>query len=281
MAAAVARRESPRSPLTQLRWVVQDSWTVARRHLLHIRYMPEKLADVTIQPLIFVFMFAYIFGSAIVVPGGHYRDFLMPGIFTQSMAFASMSIMVGIVNDMSKGVMDRFRSLPMSRAAVLIGHTGANLIESVLGLIVMTGSGLVVGWRADLGLWPTLAGFGVLLLFGFAMTWIGAFVGLFLRSVEAAQGFGMVVMFPLTFVANTFVPTQGMPAWLRVIANWNPTSAVVAACRQLFGNSISTPQASTVWPLAHPVIAALIWCGVLIAVFLPLAVWRFRWAMSR
>jgi ABC transporter DrrB family efflux protein len=278
---ATIARERRQSPLSGLRWVLTDSWVIARRHLLHIRYMPEKLADVTIQPLIFVFMFAYIFGSAIVVPGGNYRAFLMPGVFTQSMAFASMTIMTGIVNDMQKGVMDRFRSLPMSRAAVLIGHTGASMIESVLGLVVMTAAGLAVGWRANLGLGDTLGAYGILLLFGLAMTWIGAFVGLFLRSVEAAQGFGMVVMFPLTFVANTFVPTQGMPAWLRDIANWNPTSAVVAACRQLFGNSIATSQAQTIWPLAHPVAAAVIWCGLLIAVFLPLAVLRFRWAMSR
>jgi len=277
--AAVASRGL--AALGRLGWVLRDSWTVTRRHLTHIRYMPEKLADVTVQPLIFVFMFAYIFGSAIVVPGGHYRDFLMPGIFVQSMAFAAMSIMVGIVNDMQTGVMDRFRSLPMARAAVLIGHTGASLIEGLLGLAVMTGAGLVVGWRPEVDIQQTLAGFGLLLLFAFAMNWIGAFVGLLLRSVEAAQGFGMIVMFPLTFVANTFVPTQGMPPWLRVIANWNPTSAVVAAARQLFGNALPGAATSSVWPLAHPVLAALLWCSLLIAVFLPLAVWRFRWAMTR
>ncbi len=280
MATAAVASRGP-AALGRLGWVLRDSWTVARRHLTHIRYMPEKLADVTVQPLIFVFMFAYIFGSAIVVPGGHYRDFLMPGIFVQSMAFAAMSIMVGIVNDMQTGVMDRLRSLPMSRAAVLIGHTGASLIEGLLGLAVMTGAGLVVGWRPQLDLLQTLGGFGLLLLFAFAMNWIGAFVGLLLRSVEAAQGFGMIVMFPLTFVANTFVPTQGMPAWLRTIANWNPTSAVVSATRQLFGNALPVAAPGSVWPLAHPVPAALLWCGLLIATFLPLAVWRFRWAMMR
>ena len=147
-------------------WVLRDSWTIARRHLTHIRYMPEKLADVTIQPLIFVFMFAYIFGSAIVVPGGNYREFLMPGIFVQSMAFATMTIMVGIVNDMQTGVMDRLRSLPMSRAAVLIGHTVASLVEGVLGLLVMAGAGLLVGWRPEAGALSTLGGFGLLLING-------------------------------------------------------------------------------------------------------------------
>ena len=264
-----------------LLWVLRDSWTVARRHLAHIRYVPEKLIDATIQPLIFVFMFAYIFGSAIVVPGGHYRDFLMPGIFVQSMAFAAMSIMVGIVNDMQTGVMDRFRSLPMARAAVLIGHTGASLIEGMLSLGVMAAAGLVVGWRPHLDIAQTLGGFGLLVLFAFAMNWLGALLGLWLRSVEAAQGFGMIVMFPLTFVANTFVPTQGMPAWLRVIANWNPTSAVVAALRQLWGDGFMASSAASVWPLQHPVPAALLWCGLMIALFLPLAVWRFRRAMAR
>jgi len=278
--SSISLGERRGSHAADLLWVLKDSWTVARRHLTHIRYMPEKLADVTIQPLIFVFMFAYIFDSAVVVPGGHYRDFLMPGIYVQSMAFATMSIMVGIVNDMQTGVMDRFRSLPMSRAAVLIGHTGANLIEGLLGLLVMAGAGLIVGWRPELGVGQTLGGFGLLLLFAFAMNWLGALFGLLLRSVEAAQGIGMVVMFPLTFVANTFVPTGGMPPWLRVIANWNPTSAVVAAVRQLFGNALpATPATAAIWPLAHPVLAAALWCGLLIAVFLPLAVWRFRRAM--
>jgi len=262
-------------------WVLRDSWTIARRHLTHIRYMPEKLADVTIQPLIFVFMFAYIFGSAIVVPGGNYREFLMPGIFVQSMAFATMTIMVGIVNDMQTGVMDRLRSLPMSRAAVLIGHTVASLVEGVLGLLVMAGAGLLVGWRPEAGALSTLGGFGLLLLFAFAMNWIGAFLGLLLRSVEAAQGIGMVVMFPLTFVANTFVPTAGMPPWLRVIANWNPTSAVVSAARHLLGGAAPPGPGASIWPLLHPVAAAAIWCTLLIAAFLPLAVWRFRRAMAR
>jgi ABC-2 type transport system permease protein len=277
MAAVTARPQGG----TGLFWVLRDSWTVARRHLTHIRYMPEKLIDATIQPLIFVFMFAYIFGSAIVVPGGHYRDFLMPGIFVQSMAFASMTIMVGIVHGMQTGIMDRFRSLPMARAAVLIGHTGASLIEGALSIAVMAAAGLVVGWRPHLGLVHMLGGFGLLLLFTFAMSWLGAFLGLWLRSVEAAQGFGMIVMFPLTFVANTFVPTQGMPTWLRLVANWNPTSAVVAALRGIWSDGASTSLAAGAWPLQHAVPAALAYSGLMIALFLPLAVWRFRRAMAR
>jgi ABC-2 type transport system permease protein len=280
--AVTAEMEATPSLVSRLAWVAADSWTIARRHLAHIRSTPERLSNVTIQPIMFVFMFAYIFGSAIVIPGGNYRQFLMPGIFTQSMAFASMTIMTGIVDDMAKGVMDRLRSLPMARAAILIGHTGANLIENLLGLAVMAACGLLVGWRPENGLGPTLSAGALLLLFGFAMNWIGVFIGQFMRSVEGAQSLGFVVIMPFTFVANTFVPTQGMPPWLRVIANWNPTSTIVAACRQLFGGLPTAPaQAAGAWPLAHPVIASLIWCVGLIAVFLPLAVWRFRWAMSR
>ena len=280
MALAAEVRRAP-SLGSRLSWVLADSWTVARRHLAHIRSTPERLSNVTIQPIMFVFMFAYIFGSAIVIPGGNYHQFLMPGIFTQSMAFASMTIMTGIVDDMAKGVMDRLRSLPMARAAILIGHTGANLIENLLGLAVMAACGLVVGWRPEDGLGPSLAAFGLLLLFGFAMNWIGVFLGQFMRSVEGAQSIGFVLIMPFTFVANTFVPTQGMPSWLRVVANWNPTSTIVAACRQLFGGLPTVVAPGTAWPLAHPVLASVLWCVGLIAVFLPLAVWRFRWAMTR
>jgi ABC transporter DrrB family efflux protein len=279
MAARTSRQESAAS---RLYWVLADSWTIARRHIAHIRSMPERLSNVTIQPIMFVFMFAYIFGSAIVIPGGNYRQFLMPGIFTQSMAFASMTIMVGVVDDMAKGVMDRLRSLPMARAAILAGHTGANLIENVIGLVVMVACGLIVGWRPEVGVGSTLAAFGLLLLFAFAMNWVGVFAGQFMRSVEGAQGVGFVFIMPFTFVANTFVPTQGMPAWLRLVADWNPTGAVVAACRQLFGGLGGAAAAgSGPWPLAHPVLASLVWCVGLVALFLPLAVWRFRWAMAR
>lgn len=266
---------------TRFRWGWADSWTVARRHLMHIRYMPDKLLDVTIQPIMFVFMFAYIFGSAIAVPGGNYKSFLMPGIFAQNMMFAAMPIMAAMVQDMQRGVIDRFRSLPMSRAAVLIGHIGASFLESMLGLVIMVICGLVVGWRPLLGAAPTAEAIGVLMLFALAMTTVGAFLGLVVKSVEAAQSFGFIVMFPLTFVANTFVPTSGMPGWLRAAADWNPVSAVVQATRQLFGNAAPVAPGHGTWTLQHPVVASLAFGCALIAIFLPLAVWRFRRMLSR
>jgi ABC-2 type transport system permease protein len=261
---------------TRFGWTFADSWTVARRHLMHIRYMPDKLLDVTIQPIMFVVLFAYVFGSAIVVPGGNYKSFLMPGIYAQNMMFASMPIMAALVQDMQRGVIDRFRSLPMSRAAVLIGHAGASFLESMLGLVIMIACGLLVGWRPELGVASTLSGIGLLMLFAFAMTSVGTFLGLVVKSVEAAQSFGFIVMFPLTFVANTFVPTAGMPVWLRSVANWNPVSAVVQAVRMLFGNLPAGSHGGPTWPLVHPVLTTLIFACVLIAVFMPLAVWRFR-----
>jgi len=279
--STVAPTVRPRSAWTRLGWLFGDSWTVARRHLMHIRYMPDKLLDVTIQPIMFVFLFAYVFGSAIVVPGGNYKSFLMPGIYVQNMMFAAMPIMGALVQDMQRGVIDRFRSLPMSRAAVLVGHASASFLESMLGLVIMIGCGLVVGWRPELAVDSTLAGVGLLMLFAFAMTSVGTFLGLIVKSVEAAQGFGFIVMFPLTFVANTFVPTAGMPVWLRTIANWNPVSAVVEAVRQLFGNLPAGAVGGPTWPLSHAVLASVLFACALIAVFLPLAVWRFRRMLTR
>jgi ABC transporter DrrB family efflux protein len=276
--AAIQIPTHPRSPFERLRWALADSLTVTRRNLMHIRQVPEKLLDVTIQPIIFVFLFAYVFGSAIQVPGGgSYREFLLPGIFAQSITFLAITTAVGVANDMQKGIIDRFRSLPMSPSAVLVGRTVADLIQSLLGVAVMALAGLVVGWRSHNGLVGTLAGFGVLLLFGFAMTWLGTFVGISVRTPETAQTIGFVALFPLTFLANTFVPTQGMPTFLKTIADWNPLSATVAACRLLFGNP-GAAATGTAWPLQHPVEASVLYSLLILAIFIPLSVFRYRTA---
>ncbi|MDP9374995.1 MAG: ABC transporter permease, partial [Chloroflexota bacterium] len=224
----------------------------------------------------FVFLFAYVFGSAIQVPGGgSYREFLLPGIFAQSITFLAITTAVGVANDMQKGIIDRFRSLPMARSAVLVGRTVADLAQSVLGILVMAGCGLIVGWRAHNGLLSTLAGFGLLLLFGFAMTWVGTFLGMLVRTPETANTLGFVALFPITFIANTFVPTEGMPTFLRALADWNPLSATVAACRRLFGNP-GAAYTGDAWPLQHPVAASLGYSLLLLAIFIPLAVRRYR-----
>jgi ABC-2 type transport system permease protein len=260
---------------TRWRWTVSDALTMTRRNLTHVRHVPEKLIDVTLQPLMFVLLFAYVFGNAIDVPGGSYREYLMAGIFVQTMAFAIAGTAVSIADDMAKGAVERFRSLPMSRPAVLVGRAVADMGASLIGLAVMCAAGLVVGWGIHSSAPEALAGFAVLLLFGFAVAWLGILLGLLVRAPDAAQGIAFVVLFPLTFGANAYVSIGDLPTVLRVAAEWNPLSAVITACRDLFGNPTGLP-ADPAWPLAHPVLASLIWCGAIVAVCLPLAVRRYR-----
>jgi len=245
------------------------------RNLAHIPRVPEKLADVTIQPIMFVVLFGYVFGSAIAIPGGgNYREFLMGGIFIQSLTFAAMSSAMGVVSDMKEGVIDRFRSLPITRLSVLLGRAIASLIESALGITIMAICGLIVGWGIHNGFGNAVAGFALLGAYAFAMICIGAAIGLLVRTTEAAQGIGFVIIFPLTFASNAFVPTQGMPAILRFIADWGPVSPAVAAVRHLFGNPNPIPEDAG-WMLQHPIAGALIWCVILSVLGLSVAVWRY------
>ncbi|MGH3321814.1 MAG: ABC transporter permease [Streptosporangiaceae bacterium] len=276
---AVLDMPEPTTPAARLRYALADAVAVARRNVVHIVRVPESLADVTIQPVIFVLLFGFVFGSAINIPGGgDYIQYLMPALYVMTMLGSFAAIAVGMADDASKGIMDRFRSLPMARSAVLVGRSFANLLQSVLALIVTIGMGLAVGWRPGSDLAHTVAAFGLLLLLAFAMNWVGMFVGLVVRSSESANSIGMMVFLPLMFLANTFVPTGGMPAALRTIANWNPVSAIVAASRDLFGNAAAIPVPD-VWPLQHPIVATVGWALLLLAVFVPLAVRRYRTAM--
>ncbi len=257
------------------RSMVQQSLTVVWRNLLHIRRMPEMLLDVTIQPVMFVLLFAFVFGGSIDVPGVSYREFLLPGIMAQTMVFSSAVVAMGLTNDLEKGIVDRFKSLPISRSAVLVGRSVSSLIHSSIGIVVMALTGLVIGWRIREGVVNAALAFFLLLLFGFSMIWLGIWVGSLMRSVEAVQGFMFTVMFPLTFIANTFAPTKDMPTWLRVIAEWNPVSALTAACRDLWGNEQGI-AADVELPLQHPVIASIIWSIVFTAVFAPLELAAFK-----
>jgi len=261
---------------SRARWALQVTWVLTRRSISRIRREPESLLDVTLQPVIFVLLFTYVFGSAIKLPGGgSYHQYLISGMFGMTMAGSAPGTAVGLVTDMSTGLIDRFRSLPMSRAAVLAGRTLADLGTQVIGICVLTVTGLAVGWRVLNGPGPALAAVGLSLLFAFAMTWAGACAGMVLRSPESAQALGFIFFLPLSFVSNAFVPTQGMPAWLRGFANWNPLSALAASCRELFGGP--NPAASVqVWPMQHPQLTVLRWSAGLIAVFAPLAVWLYR-----
>jgi len=256
--------------------LARASVTVVWRNLIHIRRMPEMLLDVTVQSVMFVLLFAYVFGGSINPPGnGSYKEFLLPGIMVQTMVFSSAIVAMGLTNDLQKGIVDRLKSLPISRQSVLVGRSISSLIHSSIGVAVMGVTGLLIGWRIRNGFIDGILGFLLLLLFGFAMIWLGIWVGSLMRTVEAVQGFMFTVMFPLTFVANTFAPTQDMPPWLRFIAEWNPVSALTQACRELWGNGPGA-GAEAAWPLQHAVMVSIGWSIILTAIFAPLAIAAFR-----
>ena len=248
---------------------------LVRRNLFHIRRQPENLADVTIQPVMFVLLFAFVFGGAIAVAGsGNYREWLLPGIMAQTMAFSSFVVASGLCNDLNKGIIDRFRTLPIRRSSILIARSASSLIHSSIGVVVMSLTGLIVGWRIRSGIIDALLGYLILLGFGFVMIWIGIVVGSRLKTIEAVNGVMFTTTFPITFVANTFAPPESMPAWLRAIAEWNPLSSVVQAMRELWGNAPAVgPDAAL--PLQHPVLSSLLWIVGLTVVIAPIAIRAF------
>jgi ABC-2 type transport system permease protein len=262
---------------------VSDAGVLAWRSLKRIPRTPDMLVYATIQPIMFVLLFAYVFGNAIPIPGfpgaRAYREFLMAGIFAQTMAFAVASASVGLADDMSKGLIDRFRSLPMARSGVIAGRVIGDLVFNGFVMLVMVICGFIVGWRWHNGIGQALAAFAILLLFAFAMLWVGALIGLSVGGPEVASSAGLIWLFPLTFLSNAFVPTPNLPDALQPVAEWNPISSIVAACRHLFGNP--SPFASPDgFPAQHPVWLSLIWCTLIIAVFAPLAVRKYRSATS-
>ncbi|MGC5401562.1 ABC transporter permease [Streptomyces sp. DT20] len=262
---------------------VRDSLVIARRNLIRMTRIPEMILFGIIQPVMFVVLFTYVFGGSIAIPGagvsaGAYKEFLMAGIFAQTVTFATAGAGAGIADDMHKGLIDRFRSLPMARGAVLTGRTLADLVQTAITLAVLAAVALLVGWRTHENIGEVLAGFGLLLLLGYAFTWIGALIGLSVRTPEAATSGGLIWLFPLTFISNAFVPVNGMPRFLQYVAEWNPFSATVAAARQLFGNTIEgVPKSVTgAWPMEHPIWASLIWSVLIILFFRTLAVRKYR-----
>jgi ABC-2 type transport system permease protein len=268
----------PRGALVQS---TRDSLVVAKRNLLRMMRIPEVVVFGLIQPIMFVVLFSYVFGGSINVPGAGldadaYREYLMAGIFAQTVTFATAGAGAGIADDMHKGLIDRFRSLPMARGAVLTGRTLADLVQTALTLVVLAIVALIVGWRVHENVGKVLGGFALLLLLGYAFSWIGALIGLSVRTPEAATSGGLIWLFPLTFISNAFVPSDNMPMVLRHIAEWNPFSATVQACRELFGNLPPRFPVPDAWPMQHPVLASLLWSIVIIAVFRTLAVRKYR-----
>lgn len=260
---------------------VGDGAIVTKRNLIKIKRVPDLLVFSTLSPIMFVLLFAYVFGSAIQVPGVSYREFLMAGIFAQTVVFGATITGSGLAQDIQRGVIDRFRSLPMARSAVLVGRTTSDLVNNILVVIVMSITGLLVGWRIHSSFFEALAGFGLLLLFAYALSWPMAVVGLSVRSPEVFNNASFMVVFPLTFIANTFVDTSSLPPPLQVFAEWNPISAVTQAARELFGNTNPAVPPPDAWPLQNAVLMSLIWVVVLLVVFVPMAVHRYKKAVSR
>jgi ABC-2 type transport system permease protein len=249
-------------PRPLLYWTIADALVLAKRHLLQIPRIPDELIFATIQPIMFVLLFRYVFGGAIAVSGTTYVNFLMAGIFAQTVIFGSTSTGIGLATDLQRGLIDRFRSLPMAKSAVLTGRTLSDLIRNTFVVIVMWTVGLLVGFQPQGNFFSWLAAAGLLLLTSFAFSWISATIGLMVHSVEAAQSAGFIWLFPLTFASSAFVPTQSMPNWLRVFAEHQPVTQIVNATRGLLLNH---PDASTIG-------IAIAWCVGILVVFIPLSV---------
>jgi ABC transporter DrrB family efflux protein len=252
-----------------------DVTVLTRRNLIHVRREPEQLSDVTVQPVLFTVLFIYVFGSGIPIAGGSYKDYALAGLLILNLTTSAVGTAVGLSSDMTTGAIDRFRALPIWRAAVLVGRTISDLLAAMLCTLIVALTGLVIGWRGDAALPSIVAGFAIALLFSFALSWGCACLGMVSKSPESAQGLGLIILFPMALVSNALVPTAGMPHWLQLVADWNPVSAVTAASRHLFGNP--NPSASIhIWPMQHPVVAALGWSVLILAVCGPLAVHLFR-----
>jgi ABC-2 type transport system permease protein len=270
---AVAAPPAPGRRLTGPAEFVRDTVLLTGRSLRAIPRVPERLLDVTVQPIIFILLFLYVFGSAIHVPGISYKDYLFPGIIAQSLAFGVIGAGVATSADMTEGVIDRFRSMPINRLSVISGEVVGQACEQVLGLVITIGVGLALGWNPHLPLGHAVELVALMLLAVVAFTWCGVLFGMLVRSPDAMQGMGFIIILPLTFLAGTFVPIAGMDAVPRAIAQWDPVSALVATVR-----SLTTPgfHSGGSWQLDHPQLAMVLWCLLLIGVCVPLALRRFN-----
>jgi ABC transporter DrrB family efflux protein len=274
--AALVEPIPVRSAPRLMEWL-KDARILTRRNLVHVRREPAQLSDVTVQPILFTLLFTQLFGAAMVLPGGgSYVDFAVAGLLIMNLATsAPMGTAVGLGSDMSTGIIDRFRTLAMRRSAIVAGRTFSDLLASVMCAVFVALAGLVVGWRPDSNVLGLLAGFGVALLFGYSLSWFGACIGLSTKGPESAQSIGLIILFPLAFVSNAFVPTNNLPKWLGTLAAWNPVSAAAAAVRELWGNPNPSSTISA-WPMQHPIAASIIWSLVILGVCTTTATWLFK-----
>lgn len=275
--------------LHRSRGLFHDVWVIARRGLLHMRRQPEQLSDATIQPIMFVVMFAYVFGGAIDVTDGSgdaptaqaYREFLMGGIIAQTIVFTAFGVALSIANDRKNQAVDRFRSMPIARGAVLGGHAVANVIKALLPIVLMSITGYIVGWRIRGSILETLSAYGLMIAFSFAMIWVGVLLGSLVATPEGVTGIAFAALFPITFVASTFVPLDSMPAALQTVAAWNPVTSFADALRVLFGNPNTPVQPGDPWSVAHPIAYSWIWVIGVVAVCAPLAVAAYQRSIDR
>jgi ABC-2 type transport system permease protein len=258
-----------------------DGAVVAKRNVIKIKRVPEILVFVLLSPIMFVLLFAFVFGGAIDVAGGSYREFLIAGILAQTVIFGATFTGAGLADDMQKGIIDRFRSLPMARSAVLVGRTASDIIYNALSITIMSLTGLLVGWGIRTSVAEAALGFGLLLLFSYAFSWVMAYVGLLIPSVEVINNASFMVIFPITFVSNAFVPIETLPGPLQTFAEWNPVSALTQAVRELFGNIPPGAPEPTAWPLQNPILYTLIWVAILLAIFVPISVRQYKRAARR
>lgn len=257
-----------------MKWAFVDGWVMTRRDVLHWAREPGPVVVGLLFPVLMVAMFGYLFGGAMAVPGGGdgYREFILPGMFAMTMAFGLEATMIAVSTDAAKGVTDRFRSMPMTSSAVVVGRAGADMLNSALGLVVIMAAGVLVGWRAHTGVLPVLGAVGLLLLLRFALLWLGIYLGLVIKGPESVVAV-QILVWPVSFLANTFVAPGTMPGWLGTIAQWNPLSSTVGATRELFGNP---SWGGGGWVEQHSMLMAVAWPLLIIAVFFPLSVRRFQ-----
>jgi ABC-2 type transport system permease protein len=262
--------------MSRVRDAVRDVVVMTSRNLIHIRREPLRLSDATVQPILFTLLFIYVLGAGMILPGhGSYTEFAIAGLLAMNLVTSAIGTAVGLSDDLGSGVIDRFRTLPMWKPAILVGRSLTDLLTATLCALIVIATGLAVGWRPHDGVAGAAGALALFLLFSYALAWACACIGLYSRDAESSQGIGLIILFPLAIVSDALVPTQHMPAVVRAIAEWNPVSAVTTAARQLFGNP--NPAATVhAWPLQHAALATIIWSAVLLLAFAPVATWLYR-----
>jgi ABC-2 type transport system permease protein len=260
---------------------LNDGWITTRRNLIKIKRVPDILVFTTLQPIMFVLLFTYVYAGVINIPGSTYTEFIMAGIFAQTVVFGSTYSGSAMANDLKDGIIDRFRTLPMSPSAVLIGRTNGDLLINTISMAVMMVTGFIVGWRIRSSLLEGIAAVGLLLLFAYALSWVMAYLGMSVRSPEVINNASFLILFPLTFISNAFVPSDTLPGPLRVIAEINPVSALVLGARQLFGNVPEGTPVPSAWTLQNPILTVLIGAAIMLIIFVPLSITKFKQISTR